>query len=260
MPALLDLMMDPASLGVFAIYLCMLLWEKLRPARALPPVRLWELRGFAAFAAYFLVSSYLPFLVQGPLSRVALFDARALGTLGGGLIAYLVYELLLYVWHRALHEVDGLFLSFHQLHHSAERLDVSGAFWFGPLDMVGFTLLSVLALSLVLVTPQAGVLFMLMATLSSVFQHANLRTPYWLGWFVQRPEMHSVHHARGYHRNNYADLPLYDMLLGTYENPRGFAAESGYSPGASSRVLEMLAFKDVSKPTAGDAQHRSLVS
>lgn len=246
-PSLLDLLVDPTSLGVFALYLGMLLWEKLRPARVLPRVTLWELRGLTAFAAYFLISSYLPLVLQASLSRVALLDARALGTLGGGLVAYLLYEFFLYVWHRALHELDGLFLCFHQLHHSAERLDVSGAFWFSPLDMVGFTLLSVLALSLVLVTPQAGMLFMLVATLSALFQHANVRTPRWLGFFVQRPEMHSVHHARGYHRNNYSDFPLYDLLFGTYENPAGFAAENGYFAGASSRVFEMLAFKDVSK-------------
>jgi sterol desaturase/sphingolipid hydroxylase (fatty acid hydroxylase superfamily) len=253
MPSLFDLLVDPASLGVFALYAGLLAWEKLRPARALPRVPYWEWRGVAALALYFLISSYLPFVVQEPLARVSLFDARALGTFGGALLVFAVYEFMLYVWHRSMHTFDTLFLSFHQLHHSAERLDVSGAFWFSPLDMMGFTLVSVLALSFVLVTPQAGMTFMLVATFCSIFQHANVRTPRWLGYLVQRPEMHAVHHARGYHRNNYSDLPVFDLLFGTFENPRGFAKEAGYSQGASSRVLEMLACRDVSRSPAPSA-------
>jgi sterol desaturase/sphingolipid hydroxylase (fatty acid hydroxylase superfamily) len=256
-PSLFDLIVDPVSLSVLALYVAMSCWERLRPARVLPRVPHWQLRGLAAFAVYFLISSYLPFLVQEPLARLSLFDGRSLGTLGGGLLAYVLYEFLLYLWHRALHEFDALFLSFHQLHHSAERVDVSGAFWFSPLDMIGFTLVSLLALSFVLVTPQAGTLFLLLGSFSAVFQHANLRTPHWLGYVIQRPEMHALHHARGAHRNNYSDLPLFDMLFGTYENPREFAGENGYYPGASSRILAMLLCKDVSRPEEHSALVRS---
>ena len=53
----------------------------------------------------------------------------------------------------------------------------------------------------------------------AAFQHANLRTPRWLGYLIQRPESHSVHHARGVHAFNYCDFPLIDMLFGTLRNP-----------------------------------------
>ena len=43
----------------------------------------------------------------------------------------------------------------HQWHHSAERLDTWGAFWFSPLDMVGWTALFSLALTLVGLSPAA---------------------------------------------------------------------------------------------------------
>lgn len=89
---------------------------------------------------------------------------------------------------------------------------------------------------------------MIAATFPSMFQHANIRTPRWLGYILQRPESHSRHHARGVHAGNYADLPIFDLLFGTFHNPRYFAAENGFYDGASSRVGEMLRFRDVSQP------------
>jgi sterol desaturase/sphingolipid hydroxylase (fatty acid hydroxylase superfamily) len=68
---------------------------------------------------------------------------------------------------------------------------------------------------------------------------------------VQRPESHSRHHARGVHAGNYSDLPLFDLLFGTFHNPRDFAAETGFYDGASSRVADMLRFRDVSTAPTG---------
>ena len=75
-----------------------------------------------------------------------------------------------------------------------------------------------------------------------------LRTPYWLGFAIQRPESHLVHHQLGLHAFNYGDLPLWDMLFGTFRNPETFDAECGYYDGASSRVGEMLLGRDVTQP------------
>jgi sterol desaturase/sphingolipid hydroxylase (fatty acid hydroxylase superfamily) len=134
------------------------------------------------------------------------------------------------------------------MHHSAERIDTFGAFWFSPLDMIGWTALFSLCLTLIGVTPEAATLAMLGATFLSVFQHANLRTPRWLGYVVQRPESHSRHHARGVHADNYSDLPIFDLMFGTFCNPREFAAENGFYDGASARVVEMVCLRDVSQP------------
>ena len=45
------------------------------------------------------------------------------------------------------------------------------------------------------------------------------RTPRWLGYVIQRPEAHGLHHELGEHRRNYSDFPLWDMLTGTFVNP-----------------------------------------
>jgi sterol desaturase/sphingolipid hydroxylase (fatty acid hydroxylase superfamily) len=249
MPTPLELILDPVSLTVFALYAGLIFWEALAPARLLPKVAGWRVKGLVAFAAYFLLASYLPLLWGEHLVRFQLFDLTALGQWGGALVGLLVYEAGVYFWHRGMHGSQLLWRGFHQMHHSAERLDTYGTFWFSPLDMLGWTLLSSLALTLVIgITPEAAVLVLYATTFMGIFQHSNFRTPHWLGYFVQRPESHSAHHERGVHARNYSDLPLFDILFGTFHNPQDFVRETGFYDGASSRVAEMLAFRDVSKP------------
>jgi sterol desaturase/sphingolipid hydroxylase (fatty acid hydroxylase superfamily) len=248
-PTLYELITDPVSIASFATYAVLLAWETIAPARPLPRVAGWHVRGIVSFAAFFSVASYLPLLFSVP----SLFDASELGV-SGGLLALFLYELLVYGYHRAIHASDTLFRVFHQLHHSAERLDVSGAFWFSPFDMVGFTLAATLALSVIGMTPGAITLFVLSTNLLSIFQHLNVRTPRWLGYVIQRPESHAHHHARGVHRDNYADLPVLDMLFGTFVNPADFAPEQGYYPGASARLGDMLLARDVTQPASASVQ------
>jgi sterol desaturase/sphingolipid hydroxylase (fatty acid hydroxylase superfamily) len=249
MPTPWDLLLDPVSMGVFAIFFALMLVEALAPARPLPAIRGWKWRGLAAFVVYFFLSSYLPLLWTESLAAYQLFDLTRLGTWGGAVVGVLVYEFGVYVWHRTMHSTTLLWRGFHQMHHSAERIDTFGAFWFSPLDMVGWTALSSLALTLVVgITAEATTVVLLATTLLSIFQHANIRTPRGLGYFVQRPEAHSYHHERGVHARNYSDLPLFDLLFGTFHNPRDFAPAAGFYDGASERVVDMLVARDVSQP------------
>src|SRR5215470_480319 len=103
MPSPIDLLLDPISLAVFALYAALIAWEALAPARALPRVPGWKLRGLAAFAGYFFLSSYLPLLWSEHLARFQLFDLTALGTWGGAIVGLLLYEAGVYVWHRSMH-------------------------------------------------------------------------------------------------------------------------------------------------------------
>jgi sterol desaturase/sphingolipid hydroxylase (fatty acid hydroxylase superfamily) len=147
------------------------------------------------------------------------------------------------------------------MHHSAERLDTWSAFWFSPLDMIGWTALSSLALTVVVgITPEAATLVLYATTFLGIFQHSNIHTPRWLGYFVQRPESHSHHHERGVHARNYSDLPVFDLLFGTFHNPRDFAPATGFYDGASYRVGDTLsanisetpAFLEINVEGAGD--------
>jgi len=249
MPTPLDLLLDPIAWIIFTGYAALLLWEALRPARALPPEPLWRLRGFTAFAVYFLIASYLPLLTDDVLAQWQLLDLSALGTWGGAAVGLLVAELAIYGWHRALHGSDRLWRGLHQWHHSAERIDAASAFWFSPFDMVAWTLVSSLSLVLVIgLTPDAATLVMLATTFLGIYQHTNVHTPRWTGHIIQRPEQHRLHHARDIHAFNYCDLAFIDRLFGTWRNPADHAGETGFHPGASRRLMDMLRGRDVSRP------------
>lgn len=251
MPTPLELVLDPISLVIITAFVGLMVWEHLRPGRTLPTVPGWRARGLGAFAGFFFLSSYLPLLIDPHLAPFRLFDATRLGALGGAALAVLVYEAVAYVWHRSMHAVPALWRGAHQMHHSAERLDTAGAFYFSPLDMVGWTLVGSVSMVVVLgLTPEAATIALLTTTFLGMFQHANINTPHWLGYFIQRPESHTVHHARGAHRCNYSDLPIFDIVFGTFNNPEGYEAKTGFYDGASARVVDMLLFRDVSQPEA----------
>jgi sterol desaturase/sphingolipid hydroxylase (fatty acid hydroxylase superfamily) len=245
MPTPLELLLDPLTLAVIGIFGALASWEALFPARRLPRVRWWRTKGVLALLTFMAVSSYLPFLWAEWLAPIQWFDLTGWSTLAGATAGVLLYEGGVWAWHRALHRSGFLWRWFHQMHHSAERLDTWGAFWFSPLDMVGWTALISVSLTLVGLSPTAVFATVCVTTFLSVFQHANVRTPRWLGVIVQRPESHSWHHARGVHANNYSDLPLFDILSGTWNNPREFAPEQGFHHGASSKLPALLLGRDV---------------
>jgi len=99
--------------------------------------------------------------------------------------------------------------------------------------------------------PLAAALTGYFVVVCSFFQHWNVRTPQWLGYLIQRPEAHCVHHRMGVHYYNYADLTVWDMLLGTFRNPREFRGECGFEAGADRRMGPMFGFADVNASLYG---------
>lgn len=227
--------------GFAAMFLLFAVWETAAPRQTLTPVPGWRVQCLLAIEVYFIIAFCAPMLWDGLIGRYSVFDASALplwAQVAGG---FLVYEFGVYVWHRTMHGFDPLWRHLHQTHHSAERLDVWGAFWFHPLDVAGFSLLGSLALvGMFGVSLEAAIAINLMVLFCGMFQHANIRTPYWLGYIIQRPESHAIHHERGVHRYNYGDVPWFDMLFGTFRNPRQAPTEAGFFDGASSRFWPLL--------------------
>lgn len=249
MPTPLEILLDPVSLIILALLGYLLLLEILVPGRQQPKSRGWYCRAFLVFVTYFYLSTYLPLLWDSYLGEYQVLNLKLINPCIAAILALLIFEFLVYVWHRTLHQTPWLWRTFHQMHHSAERIDVLGSFYFSPLDMLGFTLLGSLSLVLIIgVSPEAASYFLYASIFLAAFQHTNIKTPQWMGYIVQRPESHSLHHGKGVHRYNYSDLPLFDILFGTFKNPKDFVAETGFYPGASARIAEMLVFKDVSQP------------
>lgn len=247
MPSPLEILLDPVSISVISIFITLILVERLFPARALAKTKNWKTRSLLVFVIYFYLATYLPLIWDKYLIQYQLFDLTLLGTFSSVFIALLVFELLIYVWHRAIHEINWLWRVFHQMHHSAERVDTLGAFYFSPMDMIGFTAIGSISLVLVVgLAPEAATYFLYISTFLAIFQHTNIRTPQWLGYLIQRPESHAVHHQKGVHRYNYSDFPIFDIMFGTFKNPKDFDGENGFYQGASSRIIDMLLWRDVS--------------
>jgi sterol desaturase/sphingolipid hydroxylase (fatty acid hydroxylase superfamily) len=247
MPTPLDILLDPVSLIIIAMYALLMLWEALFPGRSLPYVKYWKIKGISVFFFFFYLSSYLPLFINPLLEPYRLIDLSGWNIVAGSVAGILVYELGVFIWHRQMHRSNFLWKTFHQMHHSAERLDTYGAFFFSPLDMIGWTVLSSVCFSLLVALPTQAITFtILFSNFLSMFQHANINTPRWLGYIVQRPESHTHHHAKGIHQKNYSDLPLFDIIFGTFYNPKTYEHATGFYPGASARMKDMLLFKEIS--------------
>lgn len=247
MPTPLEILLDPLSLAILGIYAILIIWEALFPARKLPTVKYWKLKGLLSFFIFFMVASYLPLFTDSFLAQYQLFDLSGLGVITSSIIGVIVYEFGMFIYHFSMHRFNFLWRTFHQMHHSAERLDTYGALWHGPLDMIGFTLLGSFVFALTIgLSPQAITVVLLVLNFFSFFQHANIKTPHWLGFILQRPESHSIHHGKGIHKYNYTDLPIIDMIFGTFRNPKSYHPETGFYHGASSRIKDLLLFKDIS--------------
>ncbi len=164
----------------------------------------------------------------------------------GGLIAYFIATFVFYWWHRARHEYDFLWLGFHQIHHSPRRLEVITSFYKHPAEMIVNSLIgSLLVYTILGLSLKAGVIYTACTAIGEFFYHTNIKTPRWVGYIFQRPEMHRIHHKFNSHKNNYGDIVWWDMLFGTYENPKEWAHTCGFTPEREEQLLKMLAYKDV---------------
>lgn len=241
---------DLLTFGFLAVLAALMIADVVRPARKFPTLRRWRLKGIAFTIAFLGVSSTLPLVWDGWLGEHRLLDLTGLGTIGGAVVGLLGYQLVGYGWHRALHRIPWMW-RVHQMHHSAERIDAYGANYFHPLDMVGWTFVPSFSLVMVFgVTGEAAVIAATFSAMLALLGHANIRTPVWLGYLIQRPENHATHHQRGLHAHNYGDIALWDMVFGTWRNPKTWNGVGGFYDGASERVAEMMLGLDVTKPPA----------
>jgi sterol desaturase/sphingolipid hydroxylase (fatty acid hydroxylase superfamily) len=224
----------------------------LQTGRPWPEIRWWRAQGVAFFVLLAAINVALPSLVPPALASHHLFDLARLGVVGSVVVGYLVLSFTTAVVHRAYHRYPLLWRVFHQLHHAPQRLDVAGAVIFTPPEIIVNVALSFLVLVFVLgVNALAAAITGYIAVFYGLFQHLNVRTPQWLGWVIQRPESHGVHHRRGFHAYNYSDLPLWDVLFGTFRNPQRFMGDVGFEQAESRRFGAMLLARDVNAATLG---------
>jgi sterol desaturase/sphingolipid hydroxylase (fatty acid hydroxylase superfamily) len=242
------------ALSVAALFPVMLVIERIWPARQFPKVPRWHALGIALFFyTGILNAALLAFVPAEWLATHRIFNLATLGVLPSVVIGHMVITLATAIWHRATHEINFLWRGFHQMHHAPRHLNIYAANVIHPLDITVYVVAPVVIAVFVLgVDPLAAAILATLGGFNAFFQHWNVRTPRWLGYFFQRPEAHCIHHERGLHRFNYSDFPLWDMVFGTFRNPSTWQGETGFDEPADRRYGAMLAFVDVNAPLIGD--------
>ena len=214
---------------VIGLALAMLVVERVRPARPWPVVRGWWPRALAVNGFQIAAVVIAGVTWERRLRGAHLLSLGDLGRAAELSIGYAVYVLWLYWSHRGRHHFDLLWRWLHRLHHGPERIEVVTAFYKHPFEIVVESITSTVLLYVVLgVSREASFIIANVSGILGLFYHWNIATPRWLGYIVQRPESHCVHHARGVHAFNYSELPIVDMLFGTFRNPAQFIGECGF--------------------------------
>ena len=234
------------GLIILAIFFTMVAVERMWPSREFPTIPHWFWIGTATIAIMFVVNILVQIVIPEKwITRHSLFDFKGWGILPSAVFGVLVVSFVDYWFHRAEHKVNVLW-RVHQLHHSPDRMDIKGFVYTHPLEVLILSLESVVMTRFVFeLAPAAVVIVTTYTTFCFMFQHWNVRTPTWMGYIVQRPESHCIHHQIDYHASNYSNVPFWDVLFGTFKNPERFSGQVGFVEGRGHRVREMLLLKDV---------------
>ncbi|WP_306642878.1 sterol desaturase family protein [Sanyastnella coralliicola] len=224
--------------------------ERLIPDQKLPHVKGWWTRVIIVNAIQLGVIFLGAHTWDKWLQQVSWFHlSDHMHPAAGGFIAYFIVTFVFYWWHRWRHDVNFLWLAFHQVHHSPQRIETITSFYKHPLEIICNSLIigsiNFLLLGLNL---EAAAYTLLFSSVGEYIYHMNIKTPHWLGYFFQRPEMHRIHHQQGKHYNNFSDLPFWDMLFGTFSNPKTMDGKCGFKDERESQLLEMMTFKNVNNP------------
>lgn len=217
------------------------------PGRELPHSPGWYFRACSLNAAqlgvYVLGGITWGVWLQGP-------SVFALGSYFApvvqGFICWFVGTFVFYWWHRARHSYSLLWRSLHQVHHSASRIETLTAFYKHPFEIGINSLLSTaIIFPLLGAAVEAAGWYAFFAAVGEFSYHANIHTPRWWGYFLQRPEQHSIHHQIEVHDFNYGDITWWDRIFGTFREADSFARQCGFSEPKEQRLPAMLLMRDI---------------
>jgi sterol desaturase/sphingolipid hydroxylase (fatty acid hydroxylase superfamily) len=176
---------------IVGVTLLFMLLERIRPGRALPPVRGWYLRAAAMNAMQ------IALVGAGGLLWNRYFRAHSLGPFVHwdspvleGFVYWLLGTFVFYWWHRLRH-ASGFWQVFHQIHHSPSRIEVLTSFYKHPLEIAADSLLaSALIYGLLGGSALAGAWTSFFGAAGEYFYHSNIRTPPWLVHPAPRAPLH----------------------------------------------------------------------
>jgi sterol desaturase/sphingolipid hydroxylase (fatty acid hydroxylase superfamily) len=217
---------------LLAVFWC---WETWRPFFGQPEGRINHAGNNLAIALFNFVILGLVFgLTTAAVARWSEQNEygllNALGFVGAirFLLALLLLDGWMYVWHRANHTVPLLW-RFHRMHHSDRHMDVTTATRFHLGEHLGAAVLRLAIIPLLGFQVWNLVVYDTLVIAITQFHHADIslgRWDHWLRLFIVTPYMHKVHHSdwRPETDANYSTvLSLWDRLAGSFRmrsNPK----------------------------------------
>jgi len=231
----------------FGLFVFLFTREVIEPASGASCDKRWRIYAGALNASNLVVVMAAGYIFSDWITLNSFSPLPAtLDPISSSLIIFMVASFCAYWWHRLTHASDFLWRTVHQLHHSPARIEALTAFYVHPID--SFLAATLNATIAYVVFGASGLEAGLALTYTVIFNlvaHADVKTPWVLGLIIQRPEMHHFHHERDQHKSNYG-LPLWDMIFGTWRNPRERAPITcGFSSNKEERIGDMLLMRDV---------------
>lgn len=202
--------------------------ERICPGRQLPASKGWYWRALLinfTQLAITLATARVWIHIFGQVSILKLRDWHF--PFAEGIVGWFVGTFFFYWWHRLRH-AKGFWVVFHQIHHSPSRIEILTSFYKHPVEIFVDAILSAIVLYPLLGCSVLGAFwYNFFGATGEYFYHANVRTPRWLRFLIQTPELHSVHHQYDLHQHNYGDIPFWDRLFGTYKDATDFVERCG---------------------------------
>ncbi|PCK06900.1 MAG: desaturase [Alteromonadaceae bacterium] len=205
----------------------------------------WYLRSLSITALNFVLFLVVDSLIHRYATDLAMFDfGNTLSPIAGASLGYFIFTFVVYWWHRARHRFAFLWKWFHQLHHSPTRIETLTAYYIHPFDLMANLIIShsIVFILLGLNLEGAG-WYTVFTGIAGFLIHANIRLPRWVGFVFQTPEMHRLHHKSDHHAHNYSDIVIWDVLFGTYQNPKQDIKQCGFKHQTETHWLRMLVGK-----------------
>lgn len=217
------------SIAFFGTVMGLAVAELIIPARrpTAPVSRRW-ITNFGLFFVDVVVQR-----IGAPVSAVIVAEAvmrsgnGALQHLGGpSWVAVLLGVLLLDLWKYAEHRLvhwSPILWRMHLVHHCDVDVDFTTTERHHPLEVIFGGSSTIAAIFLLGIPPLAVALYLMIATISVLFSHANIRVNddvnRWLSRVLVTPSFHTIHHSaeRRETDSNYGTiLTVWDRIFGTF--------------------------------------------
>lgn len=191
-----------------------------RLRHALPNLGIGILNGFAISLLFSSVTLKVMHFAES--RSWGLLHQLSLSSWTEGVIAFVLFDLWMYVWHRANHRIPFLW-RFHRMHHSDLELDSTSALRFHTGEIILSSLVRLLVILLIGMKFIHLLIYELCLQPVIIFHHSNVALPEKIDRILRAvvvtPNMHRVHHSQIQNEtdSNYSSIfSFWDRLIRSF--------------------------------------------